>query len=166
MLVVMMLLSFYNLMIAKSRTHTQKDVSAWKNILWILSFFVILLTLSFREGWKLNSSVFPIGLPRCLYHVYRRVHRGNPFRLLHLWAALGTVRSNRDQSNVRGWHEGNVWPPCVSPRQHVRCLRPWLVVLATTNPSMHFNQLLRTNVHYKIDKEIKRVPRGTFWRGS
>ncbi len=165
MLVVMMLLSFYNLMVAKSRTHTQKEVSARKNILWILSF-MILLTLSFCEGWKLNSSLFPIGLPRCLYHVYRSFHRGYPFRLFYLWVALGTIRSNWDQSNLRGWHEGNVWPPCLSVGQHVLSIRSWLVILAHTDSSMHFNQLLRTNVHYKIDKEIKRISRGKFWRRS
>lgn len=38
MLVVMMLLSFYNLMVAKSRTHSQKEVSGIKleNILYNL----------------------------------------------------------------------------------------------------------------------------------
>ena len=165
MLVVMMLLSFYNLMVAKSRTHTQKEVSARKNILWIQSFF-FLLTLSFCEGWKLNSSLFPIGLPRWLYHVYRSFHWGYPFRLFYLRVALGTIRSYRDQSNLRGWHEGNVWPPCLSVGQHVLSIRSWLVILAHTYSSMHFNQLLRTNVHYKIDKEIKRISRGKFWRRS
>ena len=165
MLVVMMLLSFYNLMIAKSRTHTQKEVSARKNILWIFIFYLS-SNLSFHEGWKLNSSLFPIGLPRCLYHVYRCFHWGNPLRLLYLRVALGTIRSNRDQSNLRGWHEGNVWPPCLSVGQHVLSFWLWLVILALTHPSMHFNQLLRTNVHYKIDKEIKRIPRGKFWRRS
>lgn len=156
MLVFMMLLSFYNLMVAKSRVHTQKEVSISSSLLYFFHF----------EGiwWFHNPSTSLIGVHDCFHYVHRCFHRGDSFLLLHIRTPARIIRGYWNQSDICWRHEGNVWRATIIVGQYVQCFWKRLAILACTHPSLHISQLPWEDVYSGRDKKITALWRGLIWR--